>query len=79
MRGSGEVLADQRSGWVKEGAKPCPFCGSEKVRFRKIREPLPGFEESDGGDWMVGCWDCGTQFIIFHTNDLYKKWNRRKE
>ena len=59
--------------------KPCPFCGSKSLYLYKIREPLPDFEETDGGDWKITCKGCNSVHVFFRKQDLLgtkEFWNR---
>ena len=62
--------------------KPCPFCGSKDLLEIMIRQPLPDFEEKDGGDWLVRCYGCRSDHL-FHKISGEKEtkdfWNRRTE
>ena len=62
--------------------KPCPFCGSSNLFLYKIREPLPDFEKTDGGDWEIMCKGCNSVHIFFRKPDLSgmkEFWNGRAE
>ncbi len=62
--------------------KPCPFCGSYDLLFIKTREPLPDFEKTDGGDFVVKCYGCRSIHVFCKAldNEGSKEfWNRRAE
>ena len=62
--------------------KPCPFCGSKDLLFKKVREPLPDFNETDGGDFVVRCYGCRSDHMFYKSlnkDGSMDFWNRRAE
>ncbi len=58
--------------------KRCPFCGSADVHMVQVREPLPDFEDTDGGDWIVRCLGCKSDHIFYRAlKNGEDAWNRR--
>lgn len=53
--------------------KPCPFCGSERVRF--IEHDEQNYEYRTEG--FIFCERCGFSSDTYFVEDAIQKWNRR--
>ena len=65
--------------------KPCPFCGSEDVRFmnhtyrcNRKNKDTGEWEPDVGTSWSADCFQCGCCTDFFNTPaKAAKAWNRR--
>ena len=61
---------------ISQYAKPCPFCGNERMRFERVE--VGGFIGIKW--WRLYCSECGCATGIHEVQkDCLEVWNRRVE